>query len=155
MKKMMIILMMVLTIGAAVFADSYVAFTSKEGLALYNDYDNTGFNTWVKSCFEAGTSDCTDKEKEDSTLIIVVDNRRAIQSVWVVIDEKNPKLYWVCTCDFDKNGELIDKTIESFSVETSSKTDPVLVGLAFIKEKVIQINNIDKEKVVYQMAISE
>ena len=152
---MMIILMMVLTIGAAAFADSYVAFTSKEGLALYNDYDNTGFNTWVKSCFEAGTSDCTDKEKEDSTLIIVVDNRRAIQCVWVVIDEKNPKLYWVCICDFYKNGELIDKTIESFNVETSSKTDPVLVGLNFIKEIVFQVNNIDKEKVVYQMAISE
>lgn len=150
---MIVVLMMVFGLSA-VFADSYVAFTNKEGLALYNGYDNTEFNTWVKSCFEAGTSDFTDKEKKNTALIVVVDGQRAIHSVWVVIDVKNPKLYWVCTGDFDKNGVLIEETFKSFEVETDLKTDPVTVGLTFIKEKVIQINNVNKDKVVYQMAIN-
>lgn len=153
MKKMMMILMMVFGLSA-VFADSYVAFTDKKGLELYNGYDQTKFNTWVKSCFEAGASDCTEKEKRNSTLIIVVDDQRAIHGIWVVIDEKNPKVYWICTADFDENGQ-IEETFEDFKVETDLKTDPVTVGLAFIKERVIQINNVNKDKIVYQMTFSE
>ena len=153
MKKMVMVLMMVFGLSA-VFADPYVAFTSKEGLALYNNYDNTDFNAWIKSLFKNGTDGLTEKEKRNSTLIIVVDDQRAIHSVWVVIDEKNPKIYWVCTGDFDKNGLLIEKTFEGFKIETSLKTDPVIVGLSFIKEKVLQINNVDKEKVVYSMVVT-
>lgn len=153
MKKMVMVLMMVFGLSA-IFADSYVAFTSEEGLALYNNYDNTEFNTWIKSGFKSGTDALTEKEKRNSTLIIVVDDQRAIHSVWVVIDEKNPKIYWVCTGDFDKNGVLIEKTFEGFKIETSLKTDPVMVGLSFIEEKVLQINNVDKEKVVYSMVVT-
>ena len=119
---------MALTMGAAVFADAYVAFTDREGLALYNGYDNTEFNAWIKSCFKNGTDSLTEKEKKNSTLIVVVDDQRAIHSVWVVIDEKNPKIYWICIGDFDKNGVLDEKTFEGFKVETSLKTDPVTVG---------------------------
>ena len=150
MKKMIMILMaLIVSMTTTLFADSYVAFTNKEGLALYNGYDQTDFNTWVKSRFEAGTNDCTEKEKKNATLIIVVDDQRAIRTVWVDIDVKNPKLYWVYTIDFDKNGVPIKETFEAFKVETDLKTDPVTVGLSFIKEKVFQVNNIDKGKVVY------
>lgn len=156
MKKMIMVLMvLIVSMTTTLFADSYVAFTNKEGLALYNGYDNTEFNTWVKSCSEAGTSDWTYKEKKNSALIIVVDDQRAIHSVLVVINVKNPKLYGVCTGDFDKNGQLLENTFKCFAVETSLKTDPVMVGLSFIKEKVLQINNVDKEKVVYGMCITE
>lgn len=155
MKKIMILMALIVSMTTAVFADSYVAFTSKEGLALYNGYDHTEFDSWVKEGFEAGTNDCTEKENKNSTLIIVVDDQRAIHSVWVVIDVKNPKIYWICTGDFDKNGLLIEETFEGFKIETDLKTDPVTVGLLFIKERVLQINNVDKDKVVYQMCISK
>ena len=150
MRKMIMILMMVFGLST-VFADSYVAFTSKEAAALYesNEEKREIFDAAVKEEFEAGTNDFTEKEKKNATLIVVVDDQHVIHFVWVDIDVKNPKLYWVYTIDFDKNGVLIKETFEAFKVETDLKTDPVTVGLSFIKEKVIQINNIDKGKVVY------
>lgn len=150
MKKMMMVLMMVFGLSA-VFADSYVAFTSKEGLALYNNNDQTAFHTFVKSVFESGTSCLTNQQKKNSTLIVVTDEQRAVHMVLVVKDEKNPKLYWVAVGNFYKDGNPDIDSIKGFTVETSLKTDPVIVGLSFIKEKVLQINNIDKEKVVYSM----
>lgn len=154
MKKMVMVLIMVFGLSA-IFADSYVAFTNKKGLVLYNNNDQTAFNTYVKSLFEGATSDYTDKEKKNSALIVVTDVQHAIHIVLVGIDVKNPKLYWVFTGDLDKNGEPEENTFKSFIVETDLKTDPVTVGLSFIKEKVIQINNVDKNKVVYQMCITE
>lgn len=154
MRKMIMVLMMVFGLSAA-FADSYVAFTSEEGLSLYNRYDNTDFDTWAKECFETATSDYTDKEKKNATLIIVVGDKRAIHFVWVYIDVKNPKIYWVYTFDFDENGQSLENTFKGFEVETDLKTDPVLVGLNFVKEIVFQVNNIDKGKVVYSSFAGE
>lgn len=148
MRKMIMVLMMVFGLSAA-FADSYVAFTSEEGLELYNGYDNTEFNNWVKSYYNGVNKDATDKEKKNSTLIIIIDDQCIIHYVWVDIDVKNPKIYWVYTGDFDKNGNLDENSMLSFKLETSLKTDPVTVGLSLIKENVIQINNVNKEKVVY------
>ena len=150
------VLMMVFGLSA-IFADSYVAFTNKQPIEIYesNEEKRAAINTWVKSYFETVTSDSTDEEKKNASLIIVVDDQRVIHTVWVDIDIKNPKLYWVYIFDFDENGQPLENTLKTFEVETDLKTDPVTVGLAFIKEKVIQINNVNKNKVVYQRTIIE
>ena len=151
MRKMMMILMMVVTIGAAAFADSYVAFTDKEGLALYerNEEGRAVFDAAVKEEFEYFTNrgKYSKQELKRFSHIIVVNETDVLYKVWVYSEDS--KIFGISIADADGN------TIGDYHYETSSKTDPVLVGLNFVKEIVFQVNNIDKGKVGYSSYVIE
>ena len=145
MKKMMMILMLVVTIGAAAFADSYVAFTDNQPIEIYesNEEKRAIFDAAVKERFAcwATLARLSNQEKKDSTHIIVINETDVLYEVWVYTDDS--KIFGIAIVDADGN------TIGDYHYEASSKTDPVLVGLNFVKEIVFQVNNIDKGKVVY------
>ena len=146
MKRMLMVLMMVFGLSA-VFADSYVAFTSKEALALY-ERDEEGravFDAAVKEEFEyfANRDKYSKQELKRFSHIIVVNETDVLYKVWVYSDDS--KIFGISITDADNN------PIGEYRYEASSKTDPVLVGLSFIKEIVFQVNNIDKNKVVYNV----
>lgn len=146
MKKMVMILMMVFGLSA-VFADSYVAFTSKEALSLYES-DEEGratFDAAVKEEFEyfANRDKYSKQELKRFSHIIVINETDVLYKVWVYSDDS--KIFGIAITDAENN------PIGDHHYEASSKTDPVLVGLNFVKEIVFQVNNIDKNKVVYSV----
>ena len=144
MKKMMMILMMVFGLSA-IFADSYVAFTSQQVIEIYenDEAERAVFDAEVKSRFEywAKLGVLSKQQRKDSTQIIIINDTGVLYEVWVYTDDS--KIFGIAIVDADGN------PAGDYHYEASSKTDPVLVGLNFIKEIVFQVNNIDKGKVVY------
>ena len=144
MKKMMMILMMVFGLSA-IFADSYVAFTSQQVIEIYenDEAERAVFDAEVKSRFEywAKLGGLSKQQRKDSTQIIIINDTGVLYEVWVYTDDS--KIFGIAIVDADGN------PAGDYHYEASSKTDPVLVGLNFIKEIVFQVNNIDKGKVVY------
>ena len=144
MKKMMMDLMMVFGLSA-VFADSYVAFTDNQPIEIY-ERDEEGraiIDAAVKERFSywATLGRLSKQEQKDSTQIVVINETGVLYEVWVYTDDS--KIFGIAIIDAD------DNNVGDYHYEASSKTDPVLVGLNFIKEIVFQVNNIDKNKVVY------
>lgn len=143
MKKMMMVLMMVFGLSA-VFADSYVAFTSKEEFEMYRDSNHSEWDANQKALFEEATADLSAKQKKNCTIIIVCDyNRDVIKNhilVYKCIDD--PKTYKVMV--FDYVNVIVNRQIYA-----TEKQDPVQIGLSCIKEDVTHVVNIDKEKVVF------
>lgn len=146
MKRMLMVLMMVFGLSA-VFADSYVAFTDNEALALYerDEEGRAAFDAAVKEEFEyfANRDKYSKQELKRFSHIIVVNETDVLYKVWVYSDDS--KIFGISITDADGN------PIGDYRYEASSKTDPVLVGLSFVKEIVFQVNNIDKNKVVYSV----
>ena len=144
MKKIVMVLMMVFGLSV-VFADSYVAFTSEGAAALYesDEAERAVLNASVKQRFEywATLAGLSKQERKNSVQIMVFSETDMIAEVWVYSDDS--KVFGIAMVDDDGN------PIGDYHYEASSKTDPVLVGLNFIKEIVFQVNNIDKNKVVY------
>ena len=144
MKKIVMVLMMVFGLSV-VFADSYVAFTSEGAAALYesDEAERAVFDAVVKEEFEyfASRDKYSKQELKGFSHIIVVNETDILYRVWVYSDDS--KVFGIAMVDDDGN------PIGDYHYEASSKTDPVLVGLNFIKEIVFQVNNIDKNKVVY------
>ena len=144
MRKMIMVLMMVFGLSA-VFADSYVAFTSEGAAALYesDEAERAVLNASVKQRFEywATLGGLSKQERKNAVQIVVVSETDMIAEVWVHTNDS--KVFGIAMVDDDGNN------IGDYHYESSSKTDPVLVGLNFIKEIVFQVNNIDKGKVVY------
>ena len=145
MKKMMMVLMMVVTISAAVFADSYIAFTDNQPIEIYESSEEARaiFDAEVKERFAYWTTlgRLSKQEQKHSTQIIVINETDVLYEVWVHTDDS--KIFGIAIVDADGNN------VGDYHYEASSKTDPVLVGLNFVKEIVFQVNNIDKGKVVY------
>ena len=146
MKKMFLILMMVFGLSA-VFADTYVAFTSEEAFDEYCNSDHTGWDASQKAFFEETTADLSAKQKKRSSLILVCDsgNEGVIKNhilVYHLIHD--PKAYGVIV--FDDNFNIIVNS----RVNTWEKTDPVMVGLSCLKEQVTHIVDIDNQKVIFE-----
>ena len=150
MKKMVMVLMMVFGLSA-VFADSYVAFTDEKTAALYesDEAEKAILDAEVKSRFEywAKLGGLSKQQRKDSTQIIIINDTDLLYEVWVYTDDS--KIFGIAIVDADGN------PAGDYHYEASSKTDPVLVGLNFVKEIVFQVNNIDKNKVVYSAFIVE
>ena len=144
MKKMIMVLMMVFGLSA-VFADSYVAFTSKEEFEKYRDSNHSEFDAAFKEAFEEGTADLSAKQKKNSSIIIVYgDNDDVIKKLILVYHYVyDPKTYGVIVFDSNFN-KIVNRRI--YAIE---KQDPVQIGLGCIKEYVTHVVNIDKEEVVF------
>ena len=144
MKKMMMVLVMVFGLSA-VFADSYVAFTSQNIIEDYenNEEDKALFNAKVKSEFESGANfeGLSKQQRKAYTYIVVINDTDLLYRI--VVHTTDSKVFGIVIADADSN------PIGYYHYEASSKTAPVLVGLNFIKEIVLQVNNIDKNKVVF------
>lgn len=146
MKKMMMVLMaLIVSMTTTLFADSYVAFTSEGAVALYESDEavRAVINASVKQKFEywATLGGLSKQERKNTVQIVVVSETDMIAEVWVYTEDS--KIFGIAMVDDDGN------PIGDYHYEASSKTDPVLVGLNFVKEIVFQVNNIDKDKVVY------
>ena len=150
MKRMLMVLMMIFGLSA-VFADSYVAFTDKQSIEIYesDEEGRAAFDAAVKEEFEyfANRDKYSKQELKGFSHIIVVNETDVLYKVWVYSDDS--KIFGISITDAENN------PIGDYRYEASSKTDPVLVGLNFIKEIVFQVKNIDKEKVVYSMAVTD
>ena len=130
---------------SAVFADSYVAFTSQNVIERYenNEEEKAFFDAAVKSAFEDGAKSLglSKRQRKDYTYIVVVNDIDLLYEICV--STKDSRVFGIAIGDVDGN------PVGYYHCEASSKTDPVLVGLNFIKEIVLQVNSIDKNKVVF------
>ena len=144
MKKMVMVLMMVFGLSA-VFADTFVAFTSKEEFEKYRDSNHSEWDASQKAFFEETTADLSAKQKKRTSLIIVCgDNNDVIKNhILVYHNIYDSKAYGVIV--FDENFDVIVNR-QIYALE---KSDPVQVGLNCIKEDVTHVVNIDKGKVIF------
>ena len=140
MKKIFVILMMVFGLSA-VFADSYVAFTSKEGFEVYRNSDFINFD-WVKEGFEEGFSGFTNQQKKKTTFIVVVDDEVNI-IYCILLYAYDSKTFGSIVCDYDFN------IIKKCNIYPDIEVDPVFLCSSIINEEVSHIINIDKEEVVF------
>ena len=144
MKKILMVLTMVFGLSA-VFADSYVAFTSQNVIEDYenNEEERAFFDAAVKLTFEEGakSNGLSKQQRKDYTYIVVVNDIGLLYEICV--NTTDSRVFGIAIGDAD------DNPASYYHYEASSKTDPVLVGLSFIKEIVLQVNNIDKNKVVF------
>ena len=143
MKKMMMVLVMVFGLSA-VFADSYVAFTGQNVIEDYenNEEEKAALDAAVKSGFEDAIKlEGLSKRQKDYTCIVVISDIDLLYGIWV--NTTDSRVFGIAVLDADGN------PVGLYHYEASSKKDPVLVGLSFIKEIVLQVNNIDKNKVVF------
>ena len=146
MKKMFLILMMVVTMGAA-FAGTYVAFTSKEEFERYRDSNHSEWDAKQKAFFEETTVDLSAKQKKNTTLILVCDsgNEGVIKNHILVCHlTHDPKAYGVIV--FDDNFDIIVNSM----VTIWEKTNPVMIGLSCLKEQVTHIVDIDNQEVTFE-----
>ena len=139
------ILMMVFGLSV-VFAGTYVAFTSKEEFEKYCNTDHSEWDASQKAFFEETTADLSAKQKKRSSLILVCgDNDGVIKNHIIVYHLiHDPKTYGVIV--FDDNFNIIVNS----RVYAYEKTDPVMVGLSFIKDQVTHIVDIDKQEVIFE-----
>lgn len=140
MRKMIMVLMMVFGLSA-VFADSYVAFTSKEGFEVYCNSDFINFDL-VKEGFEEGLSDFTNQQKKKATFIVVVDDEVNI-IYCILLYAYDSKTFGSIVYDVDCN------IIKKCNIYPDIEVDPVFLCSSIINEEVSHIINIDKEKVVF------
>ena len=143
MKKMFLILMMVVTMGAA-FAGTYVAFTNDEEFEKYCNSDHPKWDADQKAFFEGTTADLTAKQKKRTSLIIVCGSNDGIIKNHIIVCNVKPKMYVVVVFD-DNFDEIVNR-----SVFTYGKADPVLVGLSCLKEQVTHIVDIDNQTVIFE-----
>lgn len=141
MKKMIMVLMMVFGLSA-VFADSYVAFTSEEAFNNYCDSDHTEFDTLVKEVFEKAFSDITNQKKKKTTFIVVVDDKVNI-IYCILLYAYDSKSFGVIIFD-----DHFDRIVDT-GIFTYKKYDPVMVGLSCLKERVTHILDLDKMEVIF------
>ena len=131
---------------SAVFADSYVAFTDQNAIELYessSEEDKALFDATLKSEIEEGfkLSGLPKRQWKDNICIIVFNDAGPLYVI--TVNTTDSKTFGIAIIDADEN------IVGIYHYEASSKKDPVLVGLNFIKETVLQVNNIDKNKVVF------
>lgn len=144
MKKIMMVLMMVFGLSA-VFADSYVAFTSKEEFEKYRDSNHSEWDASQKAFFEEATVDLSAKQKKRCSLIIVCsDNSDVIKNhILVYHFIYGTETYKVIVFD-DNFNIIVDRQIYA-----TEKQDLAQIGLSCIKEDITHVVNIDKGKVVF------
>lgn len=144
MKKILMILAMVFGLSA-VFADSYVAFTSQNVIEDYenNEEEKALLDATLKSAFaeSAKLMGLSKRQRKDYTYIFVISDIDLLYEIAVYTEDS--KVFGIAIGDADGN------PAGYYHYEASSKKDPVLVGLNFIKETVLQVNNINKNKVVF------
>lgn len=142
MKKMILVLMMVFGLSA-VFAGTFVAFTSEEAFNNYCDSDHTEWDAEQKAFFEETTADGTAKQKKKMTLIIVCSDNSDVIKNHILVYAYDSKSFGVIIFD-DHFDEIVNTGIYTYE-----KTNPVMVGLSCLKEQVTHILDLDKMEVTF------
>ena len=143
MKKMMMVLMaLIVSMTTAVFADSYIAFTSKEAFNNYCDSEHAELDTFIKEVFEESFADIPAKNKKKATFIVVVDDKVDI-IYYVLVYAYDSKSFGVIIFD-----DHLDRIVDT-DIFTYKEYDPVMVGLSCIKERVTHILDLDKMDVLF------
>lgn len=140
---MIMILMMVFGLSA-VFAGTYVAFTSEEAFNEYCDSDHTEWDADQKAFFEEVTADGTAKQKKKTTLIIVCDSDNdGVIKNHIIVYAYDSKSFGVIIFD-DHFDRIVDTDIFTYE-----KTNPVMIGLSCLKAQVTHILDLDKMEVTF------
>ena len=143
MKKMVMVLMMVFGLSA-VFAGTFVAFTSEEAFNDYCDSDHTEWDADQKAFFEETTVDLSAKQKKKMTLIVVCDSGKdGVIKNHILVYAYDSKSFGVIIFD-DHFDEIVNTGIYTYE-----KTNPVMVGLSCLKEQVTHIVDLDKMEVTF------
>ena len=141
MKKMIMVLMMVFGLSA-VFAGTFVAFTSEEAFNEYCDSDHTEWDADQKALFEECLSDFTNQQKKKATFIVVVDDE--VNAIYyILLYAYDSKSFGVIIFD-----DHFDRIVDT-GIFTYEKTNPVMVGLSCLKEQVTHILDLDKMEVTF------
>ncbi len=142
---MIMVLMMVFGLSA-MFAGTYVAFTSEEEFEEYCNTDHSEWDTNQKAFFEETTADLSAKQKKRFSLILVCGDNDGVIKNHILVAHliHDPKTYRVIVFD-DNFNMIVDSGVYAYE-----KTDPVLVGLSFIKEQVTHVVDIDNQKVIFE-----
>ena len=140
---MIMVLMMVFGLSA-VFADTFVAFTNNEEFEEYWDSDHSKWDAEQKAFFEETTADLSAKQKKNTKLIIVCGDNDGVIKNHILVFIRDPETYGVMV--FDDNFDIIVHRI----VYVYEKTDPVMIGLSFLNDKVTHIVDIDNQKVMFE-----
>lgn len=143
MKKMIMVLMMVFGLSAA-FAGTYVAFTSEEAFNEYCDSDHTEWDAEQKAFFEETTADLSAKQKKNTKLIVVCGDNDDVIKNHILVFTRDSETSAVMV--FDDNFDIIVYRM----VYVYEKTDPVMIGLSFLNDKVTHIVDIDNQKVMFE-----
>lgn len=145
---MLMVLMMVFGLSA-VFAGTYVAFTSEEAFNEYCDSDHTEWDAEQKAFFEETTADLSAKQKKKVTLIIVCDSGNdGVIKNHILVYAYDSKSFGVIIFD-----DHFDKIVNT-GIFTYEKTNPVMVGLSCLKEQVTHILDLDKMAVTFWVSES-
>ena len=141
MRKMIMVLMMVFGLSA-VFAKSFVVLTDDESVAYYSK-NSAVENNVIKGLFIYGvTENGFPKSKwKNFTQIIVFDKTGCIYNLWVNTDDS--KMFGISYTGYNGNPNGV------YHCDTTKKTDPLQVGLNFIRKQVVQIYCVDDEKLIY------
>ena len=134
--------MMVLTMGAAVFAKSFVVLTDDESVAYYSKNYKVE-NDMIKVLFKNGVVDFSKDKWENFTQIVVFDKTGCIYIIWVYTEDLK-HIISVTDCKRSIEGEL-----KVYHCDTTKETDPLQVGLNFIDRRVVQVYSVDDEKLIY------
>ena len=143
MKKMFMVLMMVFGLSA-VFAGTYAAFTDNEEFEEYYNTDHSEWDANQKAFFEECTADLSAKQKKNSKLIIVCGGKGDVIKNHILVFIRDSETYGVIV--FDDNFDIIVHRM----VYAYEKTNPVMIGLSFIKDQVTHIVDIDNQKVIFE-----
>lgn len=136
------VLMMVFGLSA-VFAGTYVAFTSEEAFNNYCDSDHTEWDASQRAFFEETTADATAKQKKKTTLIIVCSDNSDVIKNHILVYAYDSKSFGVIIFD-----DHFDRIVDT-GIYTYEKTNPVMVGLSCLKEQVTHILDLDKMEVTF------
>lgn len=148
MKKILMVLMMVFGLSA-VFAGTFVAFTSEEAFNDYCDSDHTEWDASQKAFFEEAFADIPAKNKKKATLIVVCDSGNdGVIKNHILIYAYDSKSFGVIIFD-----DHFDKIVDT-GIYTYEKTGPVMVGLSCLKEQVTHIVDLDKMEVTFWVSKS-
>lgn len=138
------VLMMVFGLSAA-FAGTFVAFTSEEAFNNYCDSDHTEWDASQRAFFEESFADIPAKNKKKATLIIVCDSGNdGVIKNHILVYAYDSKSFGVIIFD-DHFDRIVHRTVYVYE-----KTDPVMIGLSFLNDKVTHIVDIDNQKVMFE-----
>ena len=141
-------MVLIVSMTTAVFADSYVAFTSEEEFEEYCDSNHSEWDAELKALFEESTADYSAKQKKRFSLIVVRggNNDEDIKNIIIVYHHiHDSKTYGVII--FDENYNIIVNQ----KVYAYEDSNPVQVGLSCLKEEVTHVVNINKGKVIFAL----
>lgn len=140
MRKLLVSILLTLVVGVGAFAKAYVAFTDMESFEIYRSNINN-----INACRENLTAEFNErlasfsKKERKCFTHIVVSNYDSGRIYTITVYTEDSKNFGVVVYD-DFNSQKVG----AYNYATLKKTDPVLVGLSFIKEMIYIVVDVDE-----------